>query len=110
MVKENNLSINLMLTEEQIKQHAEDYHKHVEELNTLSQTQIDNLIMSDDCPYEPQHLLGVPLGMFHCPLCGEMVVAGVPHPRQTPPYTDEELAQISSIAGEAEKVPVDPVL
>jgi hypothetical protein len=24
--------------------------------------------------------IGVPIGMFHCPECGEMVLAGVPHP------------------------------
>lgn len=31
-------------------------------------------------PWEPQQLLGVPLGMYHCPFCEAMVVAGVPHP------------------------------
>lgn len=31
-------------------------------------------------PWEPQQLVGVPLGMYHCGYCGEMVVAGVPHP------------------------------
>lgn len=32
------------------------------------------------CPYDPRPLRNVPLGMFHCPLCDEMVVAGLPHP------------------------------
>ena len=32
------------------------------------------------CAYDPEALRGLPLGMFHCPLCGEMVVAGCPHP------------------------------
>jgi hypothetical protein len=31
-------------------------------------------------PWEPQQLLGVPLGQYHCRYCGAMVVAGVPHP------------------------------
>jgi hypothetical protein len=31
-------------------------------------------------PWEPQQLTGVPLGQYHCGYCGEMVVAGVPHP------------------------------
>lgn len=31
-------------------------------------------------PWEPQQLVGVPMGMYHCPYCGEMCVAGVPHP------------------------------
>lgn len=30
-------------------------------------------------PWEPQQLIGVPLGQYHCPYCGGMVVAGVPH-------------------------------
>jgi hypothetical protein len=30
-------------------------------------------------PWEPQTLVGVPLGMYHCLYCGEMVVAALPH-------------------------------
>lgn len=30
-------------------------------------------------PWEPQQLVGVPLGQYHCGYCGEMVVAGVRH-------------------------------
>lgn len=32
------------------------------------------------CTYDPSPLKGVPIGMFHCPECGEMVVAGMEHP------------------------------
>lgn len=37
--------------------------------------------MGERCswPWEPQQLVGVPLGQYHCPWCGAMVVAGVPH-------------------------------
>ena len=31
------------------------------------------------CSYDPEPLIGVPLGMHHCPNCGTMVVAGIPH-------------------------------
>jgi hypothetical protein len=31
-------------------------------------------------PWEPQQLVGVPMGQFHCSFCGTMVVAGLPHP------------------------------
>lgn len=31
-------------------------------------------------PWEPQQLVGQPLGQYHCGYCGEMVIAGVPHP------------------------------
>lgn len=37
--------------------------------------------MGEECPWpwEPQQLVGVPLGQYHCPYCGAMVIAGVPH-------------------------------
>jgi len=31
-------------------------------------------------PWEPQQLVGVPMGQYHCGYCGSMVCAGVPHP------------------------------
>ena len=31
------------------------------------------------CPEDPVKLLGQPIGMYHCPSCGEMQLAGVPH-------------------------------
>ena len=31
------------------------------------------------CDYKPELVTG-PIGMFHCPGCGEMVVAGIEHP------------------------------
>lgn len=31
------------------------------------------------CPYDPRELVGLPIGMFHCPRCGEMIIAGLPH-------------------------------
>lgn len=33
-----------------------------------------------NCPEHPEKLAGAPLGQYHCPYCGAMVVAGVPHP------------------------------
>jgi hypothetical protein len=35
-------------------------------------------------PWEPQQLLGVPMGQYHCPYCGAMCVAGLPHPDYGP--------------------------
>lgn len=37
--------------------------------------------MGERCPWpwEPQQMVGVPLGQYHCPYCGAMVIAGVPH-------------------------------
>ena len=34
------------------------------------------------CDFDPSDVKG-PLGMFHCPQCGEMVMAGQPHPDYT---------------------------
>lgn len=30
-------------------------------------------------PWEPQQLTNAPMGQYHCPYCGAMVIAGVPH-------------------------------
>lgn len=30
-------------------------------------------------PWEPQQLAGTPMGQYHCPFCGAMVIAGMPH-------------------------------
>jgi len=32
-----------------------------------------------DCTEHPEMLLGVPMGQYHCPYCGEMQVAGLFH-------------------------------
>lgn len=32
------------------------------------------------CPEDPKRLLGLPIGMYHCPSCGAIVVAGFDHP------------------------------
>lgn len=37
--------------------------------------------MGERCPWpwEPQQLINVPLGQYHCGYCGGMVLAGVKH-------------------------------
>lgn len=30
-------------------------------------------------PWEPQQLVGAPMGQYHCLYCGAMVMAGIPH-------------------------------
>lgn len=42
------------------------------------------------CPYDPAPLTDVPLGMFHCPLCNEMILAGMPHPDYSD-FSEEEM-------------------
>lgn len=38
--------------------------------------------MGEECPWpwEPQQLVGVPMGQYHCGYCGAMSVAGIRHP------------------------------
>lgn len=31
------------------------------------------------CKFDPSLYKNKPIGMFHCPECGEMVIAGLPH-------------------------------
>lgn len=35
---------------------------------------------SPACPEKPELLTGQPIGQYHCPSCGEMLIAGLPHP------------------------------
>ena len=94
-------------TEAEINQLREEYNKHVEEINAMSTEQIEALIKEDKCPYRPELLKYVPLGMHHCPLCGEMVIAAIPHIKQLPPFTEEELAELSEKAGLAEESKIE---
>jgi len=36
------------------------------------------------CSHDPRELAGQPIGMYHCPECGEMVVAGLDHAATLP--------------------------
>jgi hypothetical protein len=38
------------------------------------------------CPEDPVLLLGMPIGMYHCPVCGEMQMAGMMHLPPEPDY------------------------
>jgi hypothetical protein len=33
------------------------------------------------CNENPEDLHKAPIGMYHCPECGVMLIAGMPHPR-----------------------------
>jgi len=66
----------------------DEYNKIVKEkINKLTPEQIHELLhVKKECP-NPVHLLkGVPLGMFHCEICGTMVIAGIPHGPIDPPF------------------------
>ena len=33
-----------------------------------------------NCQEKPEKLIGQPIGQYHCPDCGAMILAGLPHP------------------------------
>lgn len=47
-------------------------------------------------PWEPQQLVGSPLGQYHCLYCGAMCVAGVEHPE----YSDDARVAAPARGGE----------
>ena len=58
------------------------YNEMIKRINDMSDEDLDRLIDDDNCPFQPELIpANVGLGMFHCTVCGEMVVAGCPHPR-----------------------------
>ena len=47
----------------------------------------DPELLSWPCPEDPTELAGQPIGMYHCPYCGEMQIAGMEH---VPPQFAEQ--------------------
>lgn len=41
--------------------------------------EVDELFTAN-CAEKPEDLLGQPIGQYHCPDCGAMVLAGISHP------------------------------
>lgn len=61
--------------------------------------------LGEECPWpwEPQQLVGAPMGQYHCPYCGAMVMAGVPHldyPGPASIMPQEEIDKLLAIARE----------
>ena len=50
---------------------------------------VDELFPAN-CDEKPEELEGKPLGMYHCPSCGSMVIAGLPHPKLCKRCLDRE--------------------
>lgn len=43
-----------------------------------------------NCNEKPEKLRGTPLGQYHCPDCGAMIIAGVPHPELCKPCLERK--------------------
>jgi hypothetical protein len=57
--------------------------ENAKDINLYERTDIIGPLTQDGevCPWpwEPQQLKGVAMGMYHCPYCGEMCIAGLRH-------------------------------
>ena len=42
------------------------------------------------CSHDPRMYRGYPIGQYHCPECGEMVIAGLPHPHSVSEFENDE--------------------
>ncbi len=63
-----------------IEQQAEALNKNTREINAMTDDELFKMFKQGKCPRQHEHLKGVPLGMFHCEVCGLMVLVGLPHP------------------------------
>ena len=45
------------------------------------------------CSHDPREQAPCPSGMYHCPECGDMVLAGVSHP-PADPFEDPQLVAL----------------
>lgn len=62
-----------------VKTWAGSGRAHTDEVDDVLKETAHTLCDDLTCDYDPSDVTG-PIGMFHCPQCGEMVVAGQPHP------------------------------
>lgn len=69
--------------------------------------EVDEVYLAN-CAEKPEKLAGQPLGQYHCPDCGAMVIAGLPHPelckvcieRKHPGFDAETPATSTGIGGD----------
>jgi hypothetical protein len=47
-------------------------------------------VFPPNCDEKPENLKGVAMGMYHCPDCGAMLIAALPHPALCKPCIDRK--------------------
>ena len=55
------------------------------------------------CSHDPSVYQNCPVGMYHCPECGEMVLAGVAHPKDFDDFTEEDWEDLNRLNLEWER-------
>ena len=59
-----------------------EWNRQIDNINEMLDNNpkaLSDMLKSGNCPMPIELLLDIPLGMFHCELCGTMVIAGTPH-------------------------------
>lgn len=61
-----------------------------------------DVLVEPPCDEKPETLAGAPIGMYHCPDCGAMVLAGIPHPNMCSMCLNEVLNPREDATNEAQ--------
>lgn len=77
-------------------EHHKIYSEKAKEINEMSEEELCRRLISGVCPNPIEHLVGFPIGMFHCELCGTMVIPGCHHGPIDPPFRPDQNAIASS--------------
>jgi hypothetical protein len=69
----------------------QEYDSELERIGQMADRELIALVQCGECPH-PSHLVDPRLGVYDCPLCGEMVLAGQYHPARADELaaTDDE--------------------
>lgn len=79
----------------EVQERVRKYQEAVNGILACPEEMHEALFIRKKCPAPTELLKGVPLGMFHCDVCGSMVVAGIPHPEPDLPW-DPKISVIAS--------------
>lgn len=52
--------------------------------------QVVDELFDANCYEHPELLIGYPIGQYHCPDCGAMVIAGLPHFKMCKPCLERK--------------------
>ena len=51
------------------------------EINLCAECFTEKPLIDSGCDEKPEERIGEPIGMYHCPDCGMMLVSGFSHPK-----------------------------
>lgn len=71
-------AIDLQVSQQKVQSRADERTEITIERTEVTIQQLEPL-KPKACPHDPRKLAGAPIGQYHCPVCGEMVIAGMEH-------------------------------